>query len=348
MAKTLPLKARLELYTVMAQYARDGQSILALLRNKALRAKKKKIPNGDIFIAIDKSLDEESIAQALKKFIPTDEYIFLRTAEVRANLSNTLESLVFIAQSKDAMGKKFMSILLKPILFFALSIFACSVAFYGLVPQIGDMVDIDALTGIQALLFNVANPFLTGAFPLMVVALIVLTVLSFATISKLTAPGLRPILDRVSILHRVYRDFTASVMLVSLGATLKGGENINNFFTSIIKSGTPYEGVFASKILNRLQDGNYGVAESLDIGFFDISDIEQIYDYTTGGADVLDALTDISRTALERSVERSQTLLSRVTWLYMITFLFLIGGYMGVAMSAAVAFFTQSGLGEVF
>ncbi len=347
MAKQLPLKDRLALYTVMAQYSRDGQSILGLLKSKAERAARKKIPNGDIFIAIGKMLSEESIAQSLRRFIPTDEYVFLRTAEVRSNLAGTLESLVFIAKSKDDMRKKFRSILLKPVMFFVISIFTSSIAIYGFVPQISDIIDVSQLSGIQSLLFNMVNPFLMAAFPLILIGVISAIIFSVASLGSLTSSVVRPILDKVSVIHIVYRDFSASVMLVSLGATLKGSDSINNFFSSIVKSGNGYESMFASRILGRLQDGHYNIAESLDIGFFDVSDIEQIYDYTSGGAQIIDALGDISRTALERSVERSQSILSNATWIYMITFIFAIGAYMAVAMSAAVQFFTQSGLSDV-
>lgn len=344
MAKMIPLKDRLAIYSVMAQYSKDGQSIVGMIKNKAERAKKKKIPNGDIFIELSKRVDELSLADSFKDFIPTDEYVFIRTAETRANLAGTLDSLVFIAQTKKEMSAKFRSIMMKPVMFMLISFLLCSVVFYALVPQIGDMADADFMSNVQIFLLETANPFIQIAFPVAVVVFLSLSVLFVATLPIFIGKPFRPFLDRVSPLHIVYRDFTASIMLVSLAANLKGGELINTFFSSLNKAGSRFEYSFSRVILSRLQEGNYSIAESLDIGFFNKSDIEQIYDYTSGGGDIVKALGAISSSALDRSVERSGSLLMKVAWIYMISFLVFIASYIGVAVSAATATFSTSNM----
>lgn len=345
MAKMLPLKDRLSIYKVMAQYSKDGQSIVGMIKNKAERAKKNKIPNGDTFIALAGMVDEFPLAESLRQFIPTDEYVFIRTAETKANLAGTLDSLVYIAETKKEMSGKFRSIMMKPVMFMLISLILCSVVFYALVPQIGEMADADFMDATQLFLLQTLNPMMMFIFPIIAVVFFGLSFLFILTLPSFTLVPFRPLLDRLSPLHIVYRDFTASIMLVSLAASLKGGEHINTFFSSLNKAGSKYEYSFSKVILGRLQIGTYSIAESLDIGFFDKSDVEQIYDYTSSGGDIVKSLNAISSSALERSVERSGALLMKVAWIYMITFLVSIATYIGVAVSAATATFSTSNMG---
>lgn len=102
---------------------------------------------------------------------------------------------------------------------------------------------------------------------LLSVGLIVLTVTSIASLSRLTYMPIRTILDKLPPWN-IYKPYTATTFLIALASMLKTGSSFNNAVHKMGVTATPYLMHFLKKIVIRLSAGS-GFGESLVIGLFE-------------------------------------------------------------------------------
>lgn len=334
--KKLPLKDRLAFYRLMSQYVNDGQSSIKLLRNKAERAKKNRSKNGVIFISIANRIDRDnmSLADAMRPHIVDEEYIYLKTAETRSGVSEMLESLADMVERKSTMNKLVIASVMKPVVSLILSLILIGVAVYLLVPTIIELVGDAEISGISEFLLKELTPFLMVYFPIIAILLVVSSAYFIITMPTLTAKPYRIVLDFISPIHRVYKEYVGALILVSLGASLQAGMTAKDFFKLNSKQSSPYMKEICLKILNRFSRENLAVANSMDVGIFHVDDMDQIHDYMQSQNNN-DALIKIGKEAMEIATIRIEKAASRIFWAILIVVMIFVFCYIGFSMMAA-------------
>jgi type II secretory pathway component PulF len=332
----LSIKDRMAFYRLMAQYAQDGQSTIQLLRKKAVRAKKNKTKNGDIFISIANRIDRDnlSLADAMRPHIIDEEYIYIKTAESKTGVAEMLLSLSVMVEKKAEMNALVQKAVMKPVVSIILSLALLGVALYLLVPTIIDLVGEKQLHGFDYFILSVFTPYASIYFPILAVMLVFITAMLIITMPTLVAMPWRGLLDLISPLHRVYREYVASLILVSLGASLQAGMTAKDFFKLNSKQASPYMKRICLKILNRFSVDNLAVANSMDIGIFHRDDMDQIHDYMQA-KNSNDALIKIGREALKTSTVRIEKAASQIFWGILGSVLLFVSLYIGFTMNIA-------------
>lgn len=335
--KSLPLKSRLELYRVIATYAKEKKSITKLLENKAIRARANgKLPNGKIFIAINNNIINENmrVSDAFKEFIPNDEYLYFSLGERRGNLHGTLTELVYMVEKKSELNKRFMSVALKPSLFFVVAFIMVGVVVYKVVPEMMGMLEPGDLDPTQEFIINVLTPFLSAYYPIISGISLMLLAYMIWRMPHTQHHGFRKVLDRYSPAHVLYKDFVSSIILLGVGCSMKGGTTLDDYFGFYRDSATAYGASWAQEIYTNLTSGDFAVAQSLDVGIFDIKDMEQIYDYAEGSGSIEESLSVIGREAVDTAIERIEKKANQIFWSLIALFFISMASYLGTIVGA--------------
>lgn len=338
MANKLSLDERVRLYEAMSQYGKDGKTIITLLIGKGARADVKKIQNGNIYRSIRSKLTDEGerLSAALKPYIPADEYIFIRVAEDRNNLSETLDALVSISQKKANLLRTLLTSSIGPGIFFLVSLIMSYVIIYILVPSFSEMLSDMEIAPFQRFMIFSVNTFLQLAYPAFVVALLLIFALTLYSLPNGNPSGLRLVLDKYIPIHRIYKDYVSSIVLIGLGASLNAGVHIKDYFSMYAGAAPRYPGRYVERMKVRINDGKYEPAQAVDIGFFLESDMETIYDYSSGGSSFAAAMAKIGSRAYEKAAGRIERTLKTVQWTFMILYILVAGGYVSIPVSAAI------------
>jgi type II secretory pathway component PulF len=337
--KMLPLEARMDLFRTMAQYETDGKSLLNLFRAKSKRAKERKVPYGKIIIEIHHKLDVVGlgVSDALKDYIPHDEYMFLQLAERRASsVGEMLEAVVRMTVKKLELQNRIITASLTPIVIYIAMHILVLVLIYAVYPPLSGIIEDVTVEGFPGFFIYKVIPFLQYFFIPIAILSISLLFLNILSLPYLSVQPFRATLDRFSVINKLYREFVGANILMTMGASLQTGSTLIDFFKTYSRVSDPYFKGFCDKISSRLQDGSYSPAESLDIDLFAIEDMEKIYDYTSSGGDVSDSLSQIGQNAVDVStirIERRLKFIFRI----MVVIIFLILGLFIYSLGKATA-----------
>lgn len=333
--KHLPLERRMEFYESLSQYASDKQSLMAFFRNKANRAKKKKIPHGHVYIAIQERLSSgKSIMESIKPFIPKDELVYLVLADRISRMSEMLTGLVKMVRAKNEIATGFRVAAIMPSLVILIGIVLGGVLTYVLAPTIRELVGDSPVTGFPGFVVNKMSVFLFYGYPFLVVGLLLSVAVIIALLPQIKTSAIRNFLDKWWVFSQ-YKEYASSSLLSSMAAALDGGLSMRVYFTLQFDNSTPYIKSISKKILYRLGDGHYTDQESIDVGFFNNNDMEQIYDYSSSFSSSA-AIIRISERAGNKAVSRIKSSFSQMTFILVVAVISFLACYAGGLIFAAM------------
>jgi type II secretory pathway component PulF len=127
-------------------------------------------------------------------------------------------------------------------------------------------------------LYVLAN-FIANHYLILGVTLAALIILVSLSLSRLSAPYFRDLLDKLPP-WSIYKGFTATSFLLALSSSIKLGASFNTAIVKINRISTGYLQRFLRKINSRLKSGsNFG--DAVDIGLFDDTTLVSLSVYST-------------------------------------------------------------------
>lgn len=325
----LSQKDRFELYELLAIYVSD-RSDPEILFNKKRRTDQGR--KNRIYKKVKLRMSEGiSLSEALKPFIPSDEYIFLEAANGQRDFAVMLEELIRVSEAKNDVISTFRKGALMPIVIYIVSIMITSVAVYFLAPSILEMVgnqhDDLKMKWVPATLIPMASMYL----PVISFLIPFLFLLIVLTMPHFSHTGSRVYLDRV-FPWNTYKDMNSSIMLLISASAIKGGLTLEHIFKLQASISPKYMASWLELIRDRLSSGEFSDPEAMDVGIINDDDMDLIDDYSVS-REFSAAIVKIGARALNNAKERMKYKFFRFTFLFAMMLLtaalYLIGSIVG-------------------
>ena len=326
----LSQKDRFELYELLAVYVKDKTDPELLFTKKRRSGN---LTKNAIYKRIKAKLNEGlALSDALKSFIPTDEYIFLEAANGQRDFSVMLEELIRVTEAKNEAVQALRKGFLMPFVLYVVAIIITWVAIFNVAPNVLKMADNPDPQ--MAWVTEILIPFLNHGFVYIAVSIPLVFLVIILTMPHFSHGPIRNKLDNV-FPWNVYKDMNSAIMILISAAAIKGGLTLEHIFRLQASISPRYMASWLELIKDRLASGEYSSSSAMDVGIICDADMDLIDDYSMS-RDFSDAIVKIGSRALTNAKERMKAKYALFTFLFAITLLsaavFIIGSIVGYLM----------------
>lgn len=256
-------KRRKEFYNQMISLDEAGVSKVEALRMiwdiASLEGKKPKEALPIIISDIMENLKGgATFGQALKPWIPQDEFMAIEAIEGSSDFAGNLKEFLFLAEKQKSIRGKIIGGLLYPV--FLLGIVVGVIFYFGatVVPVLTEILPPERWAGMAYILY-LLSIFATDYILWTVGAVVLIVPVIIFTLPR-WAGNARIYADRMP-LYATYRMYTGINFLTSVAALARSGMSITGAIERIRGNANPYVRLRVDRILRRMLDGdNFGSA----------------------------------------------------------------------------------------
>lgn len=294
--------------------------------------------NRDFVRPMQKILDDikrgTSIPEAFGKFVPATEVIFLAAGERSGNYAGCVEELIEAVNQRVTSTRKMVFGLAGSITQLVITLLAVAHVSANILPNLSRMVSHEKWPAFSQALF-VFGDFVVNYGGITAVICLVLGILSFVTLPTWTG-RIRELFSTIpGTPWKIYRDYLATNILVSLSALVRSGVSVDEAMAIVAKISPPYGAQYVKTMISRLKAGmEYGTAMEVSIFTRDTVDLIAVYSY---GAAFHESIRLIaSKVALNSIISLDKQLASIKAALFIFIALFVGAMYLSMIVQSTL------------
>ena len=290
------LAERMDFYRQLGSFAEKQVEVTEALdtltaRDRA-RSDQRALICGDIAHALSVGR-VGTLADALKKWVPGDEYVLIEAAEQAGNLATGLERSVWFTMARQEIRAALTGLLL-PLIMLALLVGVFVLYSLEVTPTFLGLVPMDEWPAVMRGIHHTGGAIITWWPAVLVVAALFGWGVSM-TLSRVTGPFREAVLDRVPP-YNVYRQMTSASIMTSLSVLLSAGVALEDAIRKIRTAHrrNRWLAQYLTRIEVTLTDTGQSPSKALDIALFTprVRDHLAIYSLSGGIETVLAFLSD--------------------------------------------------------
>ncbi|WP_372237302.1 type II secretion system protein [Burkholderia sp. SRS-W-2-2016] len=324
---------------------RNRETLLERLTTLELRSRSRKSLVWPVFQSIGRRMRAgDDFAQAIRSFIPVDEYALLELAGSSTKEDAAvrgLELAEMAASAKRILSGTTSAQMAYPA-FLLIYLYSFCMLFGGAIfPQVVDVRPLDQWPGAGQVLYAIDTFcyeywWLSGA----VVAGAVFSY--FSTLRRWTG-NLRNRLDAAPLMWRNRRDLRAALLIVSLSGLFDSGLTLRAALDRLTRTADPWLRWHLNRMSRRLTQAPDEPMRALDTGIFSESIVDTITD-ASGRDQFVQAIKDLGRDSLSRVVEnvRRNAKITHYVLLGLAAIAFLVIGVGSYVMTGAASLDTST------
>lgn len=333
----LRTKVRQRVWRKLAKLLKDGIPMIAGLEEiRGLRR-----PKAAESIAIGewiRSLENGAkLADAVRTWVSTEEYMLIMAGEQSGTLADTLTSVVTVAKAKSQIQGAVIGGIAYPAFILILAFVMLYYFGFKIIPAFTKVARGDSWTGVSRVMIDM-SVFVRAWLPALIVGFCAGVVAFFYSLANWNSP-VRVALDRFAP-YSIYRVMQGSSWLIALAALVQAGVRLEVAIQQLGDGASAWARVRMDGALAGLRSGR-NLGDSLERTGFEFPDREinadiRVYSTKSG---FQEALRLIGNEWITESVERIQSLMGVVFIVTMLVvggfILFLVAGLMGMMLQLA-------------